>query len=211
MQRSSTSRCTSWSKPSRTTSQTRDRSSRRTCSSRAWQRRRAAGSSRGTGPRGSGRLVQQVKDRALDCPPQRLRPGLSLLPGGAWEATRRSLAYSPCLNEVLAGERGCVIARAAVGLNGRYSGTLPGLPAQLLQLSLQRIQFGTGNADRRPRRLPHFGASDLSVDRCGRDRPDRRLAAYDPVQSRISHGDDDMTIASRGRWLGHGTGHGPVP
>ena len=96
---------------------------------------------------GRDRLVQQVKDRALHCPPQRLRQGLDLLPGRAREATRRSLTYSPCLRELLAGERGRVIAWAGVGLNARHGDTPPDLPAQPLQLSLQRLQFGTGNAD----------------------------------------------------------------
>ena len=57
--------------------------------------------------------------------------------------TRRSLTYSPFLSELLAGERGRVIAWAGVGLDARYGDASPDLPAQSLQLGLQRIQFGT--------------------------------------------------------------------
>ncbi len=93
-------------------------------------------------------LVQQMEDRALDRPPQRLRQGLDLVPGRArGKRTRRSLTYSPRLGKLLAGERGRVITRAGVSLNTRHGGTSPDLPAQSLQLSFQRIQFGTGNAD----------------------------------------------------------------
>ena len=60
--------------------------------------------------------------------------------------TRRSLTYSPRLGELLAGERGRVIARAGIGLNARHGGASPDLAAQPLQLGLQRIQLGTGNA-----------------------------------------------------------------
>jgi hypothetical protein len=55
--------------------------------------------------------------------------------------------YSPCLGEFLAGERGRVIARAGVGLDARHGDAAPDLPAQPLQLRLQRVQFGPGNAD----------------------------------------------------------------
>jgi hypothetical protein len=61
--------------------------------------------------------------------------------------TRRSFTYSPCLGELLAGERGRVIARAGVSLNARHGDASPYLPAQPLQLGPERIQFGTGNAD----------------------------------------------------------------
>jgi len=61
--------------------------------------------------------------------------------------TRRSLTYSPCLGEFLAGERGRVIARAGVSLNARQGGASPDFPAQSLKLRFQGIQFGTGNAD----------------------------------------------------------------
>ena len=92
-------------------------------------------------------LVQQMEDRALDRPPQRLRGGprspARTSPG---KRTRRSLTYSPRLGELLAGERGRVIARAGISLNTRHGGASPDLPAQPLQLSFQRIQFGTGNA-----------------------------------------------------------------
>lgn len=60
---------------------------------------------------------------------------------------RRSLTYSPRLGELLAGERGRVTPRAGVGLNARRGDAAPDLTAQRLQLGLQRIQFGTGNAD----------------------------------------------------------------
>ena len=62
------------------------------------------------GREGRDRLVQQMKDRALHRPPQRLRQGLDLLPGRAWKRTRRSLTYSPGLSEILAGEHGRFIA-----------------------------------------------------------------------------------------------------
>lgn len=61
--------------------------------------------------------------------------------------TRRSLAYSPCLGELPTGERGRVITRAEVGLDARHGGSLARPPGAALQLSFQRIQFGTGNAD----------------------------------------------------------------
>jgi hypothetical protein len=50
--------------------------------------------------------------------------------------TRRSLTYSPCLSELLAGERGRVIARARVGLNARHGDASADLPAQTLELGL---------------------------------------------------------------------------
>jgi hypothetical protein len=46
--------------------------------------------------------------------------------------TRRSLTYSPCLGEPLAGERRRVIAWTGVGLNARRGGASPDLPAQSL-------------------------------------------------------------------------------
>ena len=61
--------------------------------------------------------------------------------------TKRSLTYSPRLGELLAGERRRVIAGAAVSPNTRHGGASPDLPAQSLQLSFQRVQFGAGNAD----------------------------------------------------------------
>jgi Major Facilitator Superfamily len=98
--------------------------------------------------------------------------------------TRRSFTYSPCLGEFLAGERGRVIARAGVRLNACHGGASPDLPAQSLQLSLQRIQFGTGNADL----FGCFGAHVAPSFRrfrpkCRSLRPGRAdpwLAAHDP-------------------------------
>ena len=55
--------------------------------------------------------------------------------------------YSPRLGELLAGECGRVIVRAGIGLNTRHGDASPDLAAQPLQLGLERIQFGTGNAD----------------------------------------------------------------
>ena len=77
--------------------------------------------------------------------------------------TRGSLTYSPRLNEFLAGERGCVIARARIGLNARPGHAARDFSAQPLQLSLQRIQLDAGNADQFGRfgahaRLPRLGA-----------------------------------------------------
>ena len=94
---------------------------------------------------GRDRLIQQMKD----CAVHRSGCGKASIccqdePG---KRTRRSLTCSPCLSEILAGENGRFVARAGVGLNARQGDTSPGLPAQSLQLSLQRIQLGTGNAD----------------------------------------------------------------
>lgn len=74
---------------------------------------------------GRDRLVQQLKDRALHRPPQRLRQGLGFCQDEPGKQTRRSLTYSPCLSERLAGEHGRVIARAGVGLNGRQGDARP--------------------------------------------------------------------------------------
>jgi hypothetical protein len=118
---------------------------------------------------GRDRLVQQVK--IVRCTVHRSGCGKDSIscqeePG---KRTRRSLTYSPRLGELLAGERGRIIARAGVGLNARHGDASPDLPAQPLQLGPQRIQFGTGNAARSDAsaltRLPQFGASGPSVDR----------------------------------------------
>jgi len=116
--------------------------------------------------------------------------------------TRRSLTYSPRLGELLAGKGGRVITGTGVGLNARQGGAPPDLPAQPFQLSLQRIQFGTRNADQ----FGCFGAHTAPSVR--RFRPkcrsvrlgwaDPQLAADDPELSPgpVSHG-DDATVASR--------------
>jgi ABC-type Na+ transport system ATPase subunit NatA len=96
---------------------------------------------------GRDRLVQQMK--IVRCTVHRSGCGRASIscqdePG---KRTRRSLTYSPRLSELLTGEHGRVIAQAGDGLDARHGGASPDLPAQALQLSLQRIQFGTGNAD----------------------------------------------------------------
>ena len=61
--------------------------------------------------------------------------------------TRRSLTYSPRLSELLPGERGSGLARAAISLDARLGHASLDFPPQSLQLSLQRIQFRTGDTD----------------------------------------------------------------
>jgi hypothetical protein len=84
--------------------------------------------------------------------------------------TRRSLTYSTCLSELLAGKCGRVIAWAGIGLDACHGNTSADFSPQSLQLGLHRIQLGTGDADQfgcfgAHARLPQFGASGPSLDR----------------------------------------------
>ena len=104
-----------------------------------------AGSSRGNGSARAG-TGSSSKWKIVRCTVHRSGCGKASIscqdePG---KRTRRSLTYSPRLRELLAGERGRVITRTGVSLNTRHGDASPDLPAQPLQLSLQRIQFGTG-------------------------------------------------------------------
>jgi hypothetical protein len=88
--------------------------------------------------------------------------------GKPGKRTRRSLTYSPRLSELLAGERGRVVARAGIGLDVGHGNAPAGFSPQSLQLGLHRVQLGTGNADQlgcfgAHARLHQFGASAPQV------------------------------------------------
>ena len=125
--------------------------------------------------------------------------------------TGRSLMYSPRLSELLAGERGCVIAWAGVGLNARHGDASPDLAAQPPQLGLQRIQFGTGNADQ----FGCFGAHAAPSVRRFRPSVDRqaRISSSQIVRRAIAVPKSGplrwvtaMDIACRRPWTGSWTG-----
>jgi hypothetical protein len=77
---------------------------------------------------------------------------------------RRSLTNSPRFSKLPARERGSLIARTRISANTRPGHASPDLTPQPPQFGVERIQFGTGDADHvacfdvHVQELPQFGA-----------------------------------------------------